>query len=255
MSRTHATPLELAQPRRRARAGSPAAGTLGRAPRPIRPTEPPVEPEAPSRRRSDETDAGPDQPGRRGLARDGPSRRRGGSALSVPVDPDPADRWLGALAVHPAAAEVACGHRARVTVRDDPPRRRTPVEGAIAVPDDRPVVPTELAWQEGVEAAAEAAREDRRRGYQNYDEEVDEATAPDDRRVRRGVPRRPTDDVREEFVAQKTDGGGPGGRPGRRPRQRHRAGPGAALPQPATSSRQGKDPDDVHAVPRAGHRW
>jgi Mce-associated membrane protein len=76
-------------------------------------------------------------------------------------------------------------------------------EGAIAVPDDRPVLPTELAWQEGVEAAAKAAGKIVTRSYQNYDKEVDEATALMTDEFAEEY-RTTTDDVREEFVAQQT---------------------------------------------------
>ena len=71
------------------------------------------------------------------------------------------------------------------------------------MPDDRPVLPTELAWQEGVEAAAKAAEKIVTRSYQNYDKEVDEATALMTDEFAEEY-RTTTDDVREEFVAKQT---------------------------------------------------
>lgn len=86
---------------------------------------------------------------------------------------------------------------------DDPPETTRAAEGEIAVPEGRPVQPTELAWQEGVEAAAKAAQKIVGRSFQNYDKEVEEATGlmtPDFAEEYRQT----TTDVREEFVARKT---------------------------------------------------
>lgn len=81
------------------------------------------------------------------------------------------------------------------------PARAT--EGAIAVPRERPVAPTELVVQAGVEAAAKAAQKIVSRTFENYDAEVDEAAA-----LLTGSfateYRQTTDDVREEFIARKT---------------------------------------------------
>ena len=90
----------------------------------------------------------------------------------------------------------------RHSLRDEPEPPKAS-EGAIAVPDDRPVLPTELAWQEGVEAAAKAAEKIVTRSYQNYDKEVDEATALMTDEFAEEY-RTTTDDVREEFVGQQT---------------------------------------------------
>lgn len=48
-------------------------------------------------------------------------------------------------------------------------------EGQIAVTDGRPVAINELAWQEGVDAAAKAAQEIVAVNYEEYDAEVDRA--------------------------------------------------------------------------------
>ncbi|HWM73891.1 MAG TPA: hypothetical protein VNQ53_09125 [Nocardioides sp.] len=76
-------------------------------------------------------------------------------------------------------------------------------DGTIAVPDGRPVLPTQLAWQEGAEAAARAAEKIVSRTFQNYDKEVDEATALMTDEFAEEY-RATTDDVREQFVAQQT---------------------------------------------------
>jgi Mce-associated membrane protein len=86
---------------------------------------------------------------------------------------------------------------------DDPPKPAAAAEDSIAVPEGRPVQPTQLAWQEGVEAAANAAQKVIGRTFQNYDQEVEEATGlmtPDFAEEYRQT----TGDVREEFVARKT---------------------------------------------------
>jgi Mce-associated membrane protein len=86
---------------------------------------------------------------------------------------------------------------------DDPPKPAAAAEDSIAVPEGRPVQPTQLAWQEGVEAAAKAAQKVIGRTFQNYDQEVEEATGlmtPDFAEEYRQT----TGDVREEFVARKT---------------------------------------------------
>ena len=130
-------------------------------------------------------------------------------------------------------AEAAWAVVSEVT-EDDPPKPAPAAEGSIAVPEGRPVQPTQLAWQEGVEAAAKAAQKIVGRTFQNYDKEVEEATGlmtPDfAEEYRRDHGRRPRGVRRAE-----DDGGGPGGRPGRGARQRHRAA-GAALPRLTTSS-------------------
>ena len=86
--------------------------------------------------------------------------------------------------------------------RDEPEPSRSS-EGSITVPEDRPVQPTELVVQAGVEAAAKAAQKIVSRTFQNYDAEVDAASA-----LLTGSfadeYRQTTDDVREEFIARKT---------------------------------------------------
>jgi Mce-associated membrane protein len=86
--------------------------------------------------------------------------------------------------------------------REEPEASRS-AEGAIVVPEDRPVQPTELVVQAGVEAAAKAAQKIVSRTFENYDAEVDAASA-----LLTGSfateYRQTTDDVREEFIARKT---------------------------------------------------
>ncbi len=90
----------------------------------------------------------------------------------------------------------------RHSSRDEPEPAKA-AEGEIVVPDDRPVLPTELAWQEGAEAAARAAEKIVSRTFQNYDKEVDAATALMTDEFAEEY-RATTDDVREEFVARQT---------------------------------------------------
>jgi len=90
-----------------------------------------------------------------------------------------------------------------VTDEDEPRPSATTAEGGIAVPEDRPVQPTELVVQEGVEAAAKAAQKIVSRTYQDYDAEVDAAAALLTETFAEEY-RQTTDDVRQEFIAQKT---------------------------------------------------
>jgi Mce-associated membrane protein len=90
----------------------------------------------------------------------------------------------------------------REATDDDPAPSRAPA-GSIEVPADRPVLPTELAVQEGVEAAAKAAETIINRTFEDYDKEVDKATGlMTDDFAEEYV--RTTDDVREQFIARKT---------------------------------------------------
>jgi Mce-associated membrane protein len=110
------------------------------------------------------------------------------------------------LSVAAAIALVLVAEAAWLVVSewtDDPPKPAAAAESSITVPDGRPVQPTQLAWQEGVEAAAKAAQKVIGRTFQKYDEEVEEATGlmtPDFAEEYRQT----TGDVREEFVARKT---------------------------------------------------
>lgn len=87
------------------------------------------------------------------------------------------------------------------SVRDDP--APDVPDGEIAVPSGRPVVMGEVAWREGVDAAAEAATTVVARDYEKYDAEVDEATAlmtPAFAEEYRQI----TSDIKREFVDQET---------------------------------------------------
>lgn len=77
-------------------------------------------------------------------------------------------------------------------------------DAPIAVPSDRPVVLNQLAVQEGVEAAAAAAQTILGRNWESYDDGVDNAITlmTDDFAEEY---RATTDDVRREFIADKTD--------------------------------------------------
>lgn len=91
----------------------------------------------------------------------------------------------------------------REVSEDDPPKQPQVAEGAIAVPEGRPVLPTELVVQEGVEAAAKAVQTLVSRTFGDYDAEVEAALAlltPDFATEYKET----TDDVREEFIARKT---------------------------------------------------
>jgi len=91
----------------------------------------------------------------------------------------------------------------RHSTRDEDESGGRSSDGVIDVPDDRPVEPTELVVQEGVEAAAKAAEKIVNRTYQNYDAEVDESTELMTDEFAAEY-RETTDDVREEFIAGKT---------------------------------------------------
>ena len=133
---------------------------------------------------------GPDEPGRTRM-RTVPRPSDGDSALQQPQGhPVPADPGRGAGRGARAAEAVWCV--SATSLRDEPRSRPKASEGSIAVPEDRPVLPTELAWQEGVEAAAKAAADDRHAGP------IRTTTRRSTRRpalmtagLRRGVPRRP----------------------------------------------------------------
>ncbi|QYJ04882.1 hypothetical protein KUV85_04125 [Nocardioides panacisoli] len=76
-------------------------------------------------------------------------------------------------------------------------------DGQIVVPDGRPVVANELAWQEGVDAAAQAAKEIVAVNYQDYDTEVDAAAKlmTDEFAT---TYRETATDVRDQVVERKT---------------------------------------------------
>ncbi len=77
-------------------------------------------------------------------------------------------------------------------------------DAPIAVPSGRPVVLSQLAVQEGVEAAAAAAQVMFARNWENYDEGVDNAVALMTDRFAEEF-RETTQDVKQEFVRKKTE--------------------------------------------------
>jgi Mce-associated membrane protein len=166
-------------------------------------TEEPVLEEPEGQPAEDEADDGaaehgPDEPWPN-EDEDGSESSGGGSALRSPK----VTRFLLILvAVLAVVLVLQSLWWLRHSLRDEPEPPKDS-EGAIAVPEDRPVLPTELAWQEGVEAAAKAAEKIVTRSYQNYDKEVDEATALMTDEFAEEY-RTTTDDVREEFVGQQT---------------------------------------------------
>lgn len=86
---------------------------------------------------------------------------------------------------------------------EDPPEPTQVAEDSIAVPEGRPVLPTELVVQEGVEAAAKAVQKLVSRTFDNYDAEVDAAVellTPDFAEEYEAT----TDDVRDEFIDRRT---------------------------------------------------
>lgn len=90
----------------------------------------------------------------------------------------------------------------RATAPDETEAAEVP-EGQIAVPDGRPVIINELAWQEGVDAAAQAAQEIVAIDHQKYEAEVDAAAElmTDDFAA---TYRETAEDVREQIVERKT---------------------------------------------------
>ncbi len=123
-----------------------------------------------------------------------------GSALHSPRATRMLLFLVGGLAI---VLLVQAGWMLRHSGRDEPESAARSAEGAIEVPSDRPVAPTELVVQEGVEAAAKAAEKIVTRTYENYDAEVDETTElmTDDFAAEY---RETTDDVRDQFIARKT---------------------------------------------------
>lgn len=86
---------------------------------------------------------------------------------------------------------------------DDPAPKVDDTAGEITVPDGRPVVASEIATVEGVEAAAKAAQDIVAVDFQKYDAEIDAAaklmTAKFEAQYRTT-----TRDIKEQFVLQKT---------------------------------------------------
>lgn len=91
----------------------------------------------------------------------------------------------------------------REVSEDDPPKQPQVAEGAIAVPEGRPVLPTQLVVQEGVEAAAKAVQTLVSRTFGDYDAEVDAALELLTPKFAAEY-KETTDDVRDEFIASKT---------------------------------------------------
>lgn len=86
---------------------------------------------------------------------------------------------------------------------DDPAPKVTDTAGEITVPDGRPVVASEIATVEGVEAAAKAAQDIVAVDYQKYDAEVDAAAKVMTSKFE-GQYRTTARDIKEQFVLQKT---------------------------------------------------
>lgn len=86
---------------------------------------------------------------------------------------------------------------------DDPAPKVTDTAGEITVPDGRPVVASEIATVEGVEAAAKAAQDIVAVDYQKYDAEVDAAAKLMTSKFE-GQYRTTARDIKEQFVLQKT---------------------------------------------------
>jgi len=73
----------------------------------------------------------------------------------------------------------------------------------VQVPPDRPIVLSQLAVQEGVDAAAHAAETMFARDFEGYDEGVDQATRLMTDEFAEEY-RQTTEDVKDEFIAKKT---------------------------------------------------
>ncbi len=91
----------------------------------------------------------------------------------------------------------------REVSEDDPAKPDKVAEGSIAVPDGRPVLPTELVVQEGVETAAKAVQTLVSRTFDSYDAEVEAALALLTPAFAEEYEET-TNDVRDEFIARKT---------------------------------------------------
>ncbi len=132
---------------------------------------------------------------------EGPEGDDGGSVFSSPRLTRILLRVAAVLAVI-LIAEAAWAVIREVS-EDDQPEPPRVAEGSIVVPEGRPVLPTELVVQEGVEAAAKAVQKLVARTFENYDAEVDaalELLTPDFAAEYKET----TDDVRDEFIARKT---------------------------------------------------
>ncbi len=145
----------------------------------------------------------------------------------VPHEPPPDDSWpvegpeddAGAsvfssprltkilLRVAAVLAVILIAEAAWAVIRemseDDPPKQAPVAEGAIAVPEGRPVLPTELVVQEGVEAASKAVQTLVARTFSDYDAEVEAALELLTPTFAEEYTET-TDDVRDEFIASKT---------------------------------------------------
>jgi len=122
-----------------------------------------------------------------------------GSALSSPRVTRMLLVLVGLLAL---VLLLQAGWWLRHSTRDEP-KASGQTQGAIQVPAGRPVLPNELAVQEGVEAAAKAAETIINRTFKNYDQEVEKATdLMTDDFAEEYV--QTTDDVREQFIARRT---------------------------------------------------
>lgn len=88
-------------------------------------------------------------------------------------------------------------------ISDDDGPTKAAADGALSVPDGRPVVADQIAWLDGVEKAAKAAQEIVAVDYKTYDDEVDKAaelmTSDFERQYRTTAA-----DIEKEFVANKT---------------------------------------------------
>jgi Mce-associated membrane protein len=139
----------------------------------------------------------------------------------VAKDPDPDDAkasaasgtgrtstLLALLGILVLVLVLQCGWFVWNSVRDvkvaaDTPSEKSSDDAEIAVPSDTPVVLNQLATQEGVQAAADAAELMFARNWESYDEGVDNAVSlmteefADEYRAT-------TDDVKQEFVEKKT---------------------------------------------------
>ncbi len=194
-------------PRPRKIAGAPPASQRG----PEDPAaEPLVEPPAAEESPTAKVEKSPAAPAAVEEAGDGRSETEADAARSGPpgflASPRVTRVLIGVLAVLTVVLVLQLVWLVRHQMVD-PPEPAKAAEGSeerVAVEDGRPVVPTELSVQEGVDAAAEAAQLVSGRTWQSYDEEVEAAAALMTPTFEEKF-RETAADVKEQYVARKTE--------------------------------------------------
>lgn len=144
-------------------------------------------------------DAGPETGGERSDGERSDGEQSGG--VAVLARPRTTRVLIGVLTL---IALVLAAQAGWWLLRDDAdPTPKADAAGSVTVPDDRPVVASEVAVVEGVDAAAKAAQELVAVDYKNFDAEVDKAAELMTAQFEKTY-RATTTDIKQESVTQKT---------------------------------------------------